>query len=646
MKNSLNNSQIYGIIGVCVLVLGVLFYQTRPELSQTISVALEPVNQVAQAVPTATLTLSPSVTSVNKDGEFLVNIVLNTGGQGVYGVDINKLKFNSSVIQIVDASTTAPGAQITAGTGMTIVFANYGDNSAGTLQFSVVADPGTVHTTSPYTIGTIRFKAVGAGTSNITWDFAAGSGTDTNVAGVAGDILQSVGTATYTVTLADPTAPTAPGTPTLSRNGTSINLSWAASTDNIGVTAYRVERCSTNQNCTNFAYIATSTTSSYTDTNLVNGTTYRYRIAAADAAGNMSGFSGISTLTLDSVAPGITIGTPVIAANSLTINWTTTEQADTQVEYGKTTAYGSQSVLDSTMSTTHSVVLSGLEGGTTYNYRVKSRDAAGNLATSPNNALTTTLAADTTNPNVPANFRASAAVETEISLSWDQATDPAGVGQQVSGVAKYEIFKNNVVIAQVLGANVTAYIDKGLTAGSTHSYQVRSVDVAGNPSAKSPTVTATTPTLSQAVQRQVTIAPEGAPATKRDISGIIDFLNPTTQVSIYQAPFTTNSLGVATVNVISGLPQTVLLKAKITGYLATYMPNVDIRDSSLLQVTFPELPAGDFSGDNFINTVDVSYLNTSWGTADALTDLNKDGTVNSLDFTFMSKNFGRTTVYP
>jgi len=59
----------------------------------------------------------------------------------------------------------------------------------------------------------------------------------------------------------------------------------------------------------------------------------------------------------------------------------TDEASDTQVEYGTSTSYGSSSTLNSSKVTSHSATLSGLQPSTTYHFRVKSRDAAGNLAT-------------------------------------------------------------------------------------------------------------------------------------------------------------------------------------------------------------------------------------------------------------------------
>lgn len=64
------------------------------------------------------------------------------------------------------------------------------------------------------------------------------------------------------------------------------------------------------------------------------------------------------------------------------IVWTTNEAASRQVEYGISTSYGSTTPLDQTLDTNHAVTLSGLTQSTTYHFRVKSADSAGNLAQS------------------------------------------------------------------------------------------------------------------------------------------------------------------------------------------------------------------------------------------------------------------------
>jgi hypothetical protein len=78
-----------------------------------------------------------------------------------------------------------------------------------------------------------------------------------------------------------------------------------------------------------------------------------------------------------------------ITSSGATISWTSNEVSDTQVEYGLTASYGSVSAVNLSGVTSHTQGLSGLAANTLYNYRVKSRDAAGNLATSGNFTFTT-----------------------------------------------------------------------------------------------------------------------------------------------------------------------------------------------------------------------------------------------------------------
>lgn len=81
----------------------------------------------------------------------------------------------------------------------------------------------------------------------------------------------------------DDQAPTAPGNPSASAvEATSATLSWSASSDNVGVTGYRVYRDS--------ALVATVAggSTSHTDRGLTPETGYTYTVRAVDAAGNQS----------------------------------------------------------------------------------------------------------------------------------------------------------------------------------------------------------------------------------------------------------------------------------------------------------------------------------------------------------------------
>ncbi len=99
---------------------------------------------------------------------------------------------------------------------------------------------------------------------------------------------------------ADTTPPTAPTSLSATvASSAQINLNWTASTDNVGVTGYLVERCQGSA-CSSFTQIGTPTAISYSDTGLTVSTSYSYRVRATDAAGNLSGYSGIVSATTSS----------------------------------------------------------------------------------------------------------------------------------------------------------------------------------------------------------------------------------------------------------------------------------------------------------------------------------------------------------
>jgi hypothetical protein len=101
----------------------------------------------------------------------------------------------------------------------------------------------------------------------------------------------------------DTTPPSAPsGLAVATVSSSQINLSWTASTDDVAVTGYNVERCS-GSGCVNFVEVFTPSGVSQNDTGLSASTLYRYRVRAHDAAGNLSSYSSIGETTT-SAAPG------------------------------------------------------------------------------------------------------------------------------------------------------------------------------------------------------------------------------------------------------------------------------------------------------------------------------------------------------
>src|SRR3954447_19575778 len=97
----------------------------------------------------------------------------------------------------------------------------------------------------------------------------------------------------------DTTPPSPPGTPTATAaSSTQVNLSWPASSDDVGVTGYRVYRNgSTNP-------LGSPTPTSYADTAVVAGTSYTYTVSAVDAAGNESAKSAAASVTTPAAGGG------------------------------------------------------------------------------------------------------------------------------------------------------------------------------------------------------------------------------------------------------------------------------------------------------------------------------------------------------
>jgi len=78
-------------------------------------------------------------------------------------------------------------------------------------------------------------------------------------------------------------------------------------------------------------------------------------------------------------AVGVSLG---LTASSARVTWATDVLSDAQVEFGPTFAYGASTPVDPRIGWTHEAQLTGLAPGTTYHYRVRSRDANGALAVS------------------------------------------------------------------------------------------------------------------------------------------------------------------------------------------------------------------------------------------------------------------------
>ena len=100
----------------------------------------------------------------------------------------------------------------------------------------------------------------------------------------------------------------------------------------------------------------------------------------------------------------------------------------------------------------------------------------------PSGILAYQQSTDTTAPSVPTNLSATAISSSQINLSWSASTDDVGV-------VGYKIYRNGTQITTTTNTN---YSDTGLTPSTIYSYTVSAYDAAGNNSAQSTAVSATT----------------------------------------------------------------------------------------------------------------------------------------------------------
>ncbi len=120
-------------------------------------------------------------------------------------------------------------------------------------------------------------------------------------------------------------------------------------------------------------------------------TTYYYTAISQDASGNEATSGGdLRTLAkadeTDETAPTISeVNVSDITESGATITWATDETATSQVEYGETEDYGSETTENTKLSNSHSVTLTGLASSTTYYFKIISKDASGNEAISATN---------------------------------------------------------------------------------------------------------------------------------------------------------------------------------------------------------------------------------------------------------------------
>ena len=241
-----------------------------------------------------------------------------------------------------------------------------------------------------------------------------------------------------------------------------MSIGWTASSDNVGVVGYVVQR--------NGALAGTTTSAlTLTDQGLAAGTAFSYTVQAVDAAGNVSAPSVAATSR-----PPIRLRRqprphstrPRQRQHRSRLAWTASTD---NVAVARYLVYrGGVQVGTSTVA---SYPDDGLTAKTSYTYTVYAQDAA--LNTSPVSSsvtVTTPAAADTTPPTRRRASRATVTAFNQISLSWGAATDNVGV-------TAYRLSRGGVQLQQ---STARTFVDSDLASATSFTYSVVAIDAAGN----------------------------------------------------------------------------------------------------------------------------------------------------------------------
>ena len=193
-----------------------------------------------------------------------------------------------------------------------------------------------------------------------------------------------------------------------------------------------------------------------------------------NVAGNVSVTASFSN------GPAIisSVATALVTNNSAVITWFTDENTTSQVVYGPTTAYGSQTAVAPTLVTGHTVKLTGLTGGTTYYFKVVSTDIYNNTTTDDNAAagytFTTNVSADTTPP-----------VITDVSSQGISLTG-ATIHWTTNELANSFVLYGTTTGTELSSGSLATYgtdhsvVLSGLSQNVKYYFKVQSADASGN----------------------------------------------------------------------------------------------------------------------------------------------------------------------
>ncbi|EEF61713.1 fibronectin type III domain-containing protein [Pedosphaera parvula] len=262
-----------------------------------------------------------------------------------------------------------------------------------------------------------------------------------------------------------------------------INLSWSDNSTN--ESNFIVARSTTSGGSyTDIATLGANSTS-YSDAGISSSTTYYYVVRASNTAGASANSAQASATTL-SALPVAPSGLAAAAISASQINLTWADNATNELNFivaRSTTAGGPYTDMATLGANTSSYSDAGCAANTAYFYVVRASNTSGASANSSEASATTPQVL----PVAPSGLTVTAVSASQINLSW---ADNSNIEDNYI-VARSATSGGPYTDIAVLGANITSYINTGLTPSTTYYYVVRAKNSAGS-SANTAQASATT----------------------------------------------------------------------------------------------------------------------------------------------------------
>lgn len=240
-----------------------------------------------------------------------------------------------------------------------------------------------------------------------------------------------------------------------------IDLEWDSVSTATSYTVYKAKSSSGT-----YSDIATLETTSYSDTDLTDDTTYYYRVKATNSSGTTSSFSStVHATTEESYAlPAPTeLSATAEGSDEIDLEWDSVDEATSYVVYRATSSSSKYNQIATTKTTNYSDT--DLLDDTTYYYKVKAKNSSGTSAFSPEDHATTE---ESDTLSAPKNLTAEVINSSRIDLEW----------RSVSAATSYYVYraKSSSDYTKIGKTTSTSYKCNGLSEDTTYYFKVKAVN--------------------------------------------------------------------------------------------------------------------------------------------------------------------------